>query len=60
MNVKKIYEKNERTTTEAYTAKSELESTNNQGHTKKFDHIFEKPTLRLIDNGLPPSAASRP
>ena len=26
------------------------------------DHIFEKPTAteRLIDNGLPPSAVSRP
>ena len=43
MNIKKIYEKNERTTTETYTAKSELESTNNQAHTKEFvDHIFEK------------------
>ena len=36
MNIKKIIKKNERTITETYTAKSELESTNNQGHTKEF------------------------
>ena len=63
MNIKKSMKKMNAQQQKPIQQRQSLKALTTKAIQKSFvDHIFEKPTAteRLIDNGLPPSAVSRP